>query len=93
MGAFFLGVLSVIAGTLILLVIVSLCTWLAASIIRANSDTAAVMFITAFIGSIVGHYFFGAWGPGILEIYLLPAVIGAFGGMILGPIVWALFSA
>lgn len=87
MGTFLLGTLSFIAGALLLLIIAGLCTWLAASLIKANSDTAAVMFISAFIGSILGHYFMGAWGPGILEIYFVPAILGAFGGMILSPLI------
>ena len=88
MGGFLLGTLSFIGGVIVLLVIVGLCTWLASAIIRANGDRTAVLLMTGFIGAIVGHYLFGAWGPHLLEIYLLPAVIGTFGGMILGPIIW-----
>jgi uncharacterized membrane protein YeaQ/YmgE (transglycosylase-associated protein family) len=91
MGTFLLGTLSFIGGALLLLIIAGLCTWLAAALIKVGSDTAAVMFLGAFVGSILGHYFMGAWGPSLLEIYFVPAILGAFGGMILSPFIGIFF--
>lgn len=62
MGGFLLGALQIVAGTVILLIIVAFCTWLAAALIKANSDDAAGMFLGGLVGSILGHYFMGAWG-------------------------------
>lgn len=93
MGGFILGVLAFTVGAVILIAIAGLCTWIAAAVLRSNSDQTAIMFICALIGSIAGHYFIGAWGPGILDIYFLPALAGSFAGMVLVPIAWMVFTS
>lgn len=80
-------------GALILIVISLVLSGLATLITGGKAEQGCALFFGAFLGTIGGHMFFGAWGPHILAIYLLPAVIGAIAGMILLPIGWLILES
>ncbi len=83
---------SFIIGAIVLLVLASLLAFLATKLTGKGADAGVGFFALALIGSILGHVVLGGFGPHILEIYLIPATLGAIVLMILGPGALALIS-
>ena len=77
-----------ILGALLLIGISVICAVVVMLVLRTNSERGCVYFVYAFLGSLVGHWLFGAWGPGVGTIYLLPALLGAIAGLLVLPVLW-----